>query len=79
MLKQNVLLRYGKGVKEGNARVRAANAHFELRSLGGPSMRPSTLVSSTSKSAFSSLASSFAKLSLSWNPIAPSCSKCKPT
>ena len=36
-------------------------------------MRPSTFVSSTSRSALSSLASSLARLSLSWNPLDLSC------
>ena len=48
-------------------------AHLEFLSLGGPSMRPSTFVSSTSRSALSSLASSLARLSLSWNPLDLSC------
>jgi hypothetical protein len=43
-------------------------AHLEERSLGSPSIRPSTLVSSTRRSALSSLASSRARLSLSWKP-----------
>ena len=47
--------------------------HLEFLSLGGPSMRPSTFVSSTSRSALSSLASSLARLSLSWNPLDLSC------
>ena len=47
-------------------------AHLEVRSFGGPSSRPSTFVRSTSRSAFSSLASSLAKLSLSLKPWVPS-------
>ena len=66
--------RTGGAVQQALGLGNRAGPHLEPRAPGGPSSRPSTLVSSTSRSACSSCASSFARLSLSVKPLhLPSC------